>query len=311
MHETTLAASAVAAAEPTDRARRAERRHQLRSNTIPALITVGPTALWLLVLVAVPLVYVLVLSFCSIDQYYNIVFSFTTENYARLLDPTYLQIYAQSLVIAGAATLICLALGYPFAYLISRTFRSKKTLLYMMVIIPFWTSSLICIYGWRTFLGTTGPLNTFLEAVGLISEPLDLLYTQGSTIFGMAYSMFPYMVLPLYAAIEKVDQAQIEASCDLGARFIPTLLRVVAPQTVSGIFSGCIMVFIPSLGAFFVSDIMGGGNTNVIGNLIQRQFQSGNNWPLGAALSIVLIIITLVLVKLYQRVGGNLDDLGV
>lgn len=293
------------------RTRRAARRHQLRSNTIPALVTVGPTVLWLAFLVAIPLIYVLVLSFCSIDEYYNVQFQFTTANYARLLDPTYVQIYGQSLVIAGCATVICLVLGYPFAYLISRTFRSKKTILYMLVIIPFWTSSLICIYGWRTFMGTTGPLNTFLEAIGVTSGPLDLLYNQGATIFGMAYSMFPYMVLPLYAALEKLDQAQIEASRDLGARFMPTLLRVVVPQTVSGVFSGCIMVFIPSLGAFFVSDIMGGGNTNVIGNLIQRQFQSGNNWPLGAALSIILIVITLLLVKLYQRTGGSLDELGV
>lgn len=304
-------ATARSASAPAKAAERASKRHQLRSNTVPALITVGPTALWLVLLVAVPLVYVLVMSFCSIDGQYNVVLQFTTENYARLLDPTYIQIYVQSLVIAGCSTLICLLLGYPFAYFISRTFKSKKTILYMLVIIPFWTSSLIRIYGWRTFLGTTGMLNMALQAVGLTSEPLDLLYNQGATIFGMAYSMFPYMVLPLYTALEKVDQSQIEASRDLGARFLPTLFRVVVPQTVSGIFSGSIMVFIPSLGAFFVSDIMGGGNTNVIGNLIQRQFQSGNNWPLGAALSIVLIIITLVLVKLYQRVGGSLDELGV
>ena len=289
----------------------AERRHRFRSNTLPALVTVGPTVLWLLLLVAVPLVYVFVMSFCSIDDHYNVVFQFTLDNYAHLLDPSYIQIYVQSLEIAGIATLTCLVLGYPFAYLISRTFRSKKTILYALVIIPFWTSSLIRIYGWRTFLGTSGPLNEALLALGLIAEPLDLLYNQGATIFGMAYSMFPYMVLPLYAALEKVDQAQIEASRDLGARFLPTLFRVVVPQTMSGIFSGVIMVFIPSLGAFFVSDIMGGGNTNVVGNLIQRQFQSGNNWPLGACLSIALIALTLLLVKLYQRVGGDIESLGV
>lgn len=291
--------------------RRVERRHQLRSNTIPAAITVGPTFLWMIPFVAIPLIYVLVMSFCTTGANYDVVFEFTPENYAHLLDPSYLQVYAQSLVIAALSTLICLALGYPFAYLISRTFKRKKTILYMLVIIPFWTCSLMRIYGWRTFLGTTGPLNTFLTGLGVIGEPLDLLYTQGATVVGMAYIMFPYMVLPLYSALEKFDQSQIEASIDLGAGFLTTIFRVVIPQTMSGIFSGVIMVFVPSLGAFFVSDILGGGNTNVVGNLIQRAFQQGNNWPLGAALSIALVVLTLILVKIYQKTGGDIENLGV
>ena len=145
----------------------------------------------------------------------------------------------------------------------------------------------------------------------MTSEPVQFLYNQACTIFGMAYDMFPFMVLPLYAAIEKLDEAQIEASFDLGANMITTLFKVVIPQTMSGIFSGCIMVFIPSLGAFYISDILGGGNADVIGNLIQRQFQSANDWPLGAALSILLIVITLALVKIYQKAGGDMESLGV
>lgn len=311
---TTQAAArgdACAPLGPTRDERRRERRRRMRTDTLPALVTVGPTFLWMIPFVAVPLVYVLAMSFASTGSNYEVVFGFAPDNYLHLLDPTYLQVYAQSLAIAALATLACLAVGYPFAYLISRTFRSRKTLLYMMVIIPFWTCSLIRIYGWRTFLGTTGPLNTFLEGAGLVSEPLELLYTQGATALGMAYIMFPYMVLPLYSALEKLDQSQIEASIDLGAGFLATIFRVVVPQTMSGVFSGVIMVFVPSLGAFFVSDILGGGNTNVVGNLIERAFQSGNNWPLGAALSIALIVITLVLVKLYQRAGGDIESLGV
>ena len=181
----------------------------------------------------------------------------------------------------------------------------------MLVIIPFWTNSLIRIYGWRSFLGTNGWLNTILQALHLVEEPVELLFNRGTTILGMVYCLMPFMILPLYTAIEKVDGSLLEASSDLGARKITTFFRIVIPLTASGIFSGCLMVFIPCLGYFFVSEILGGGNSDVIGNLIERQFQSGNNWPLGAALSIVLIVITLVLVKLFQKAGGNMEDLGM
>jgi len=285
--------------------------HEFRSNTLPAAITVIPAVAWLALFVAIPLVYILVMSFCSIDEYYNVTLQLTLGNYENLLNPSYVQIYVQSLVIAALSTIICLVLGYPFAYLISRTFKEHKIILYMLVIIPFWTNSLIRIYGWRTFLGASGFLNTALMSLHVVNEPVDFLFNQGATILGMTYDLFPFMVLPLYTAIEKLDESQIEASSDLGARGLATLFKVVVPQTVSGIFSGCIMVFIPSLGAFYISDILGGGNSDVIGNLIQRQFQSGNNWPLGAALSIILIAITLLLVKVYQRSGGDMESLGV
>ena len=181
----------------------------------------------------------------------------------------------------------------------------------MMVIIPFWTNSLIRIYGWRTLLGTNGWLNTLLSALHITNEPVRFLFNRGATVLGMVYCLFPFMVLPLYTAIEKLDQSLMEASSDLGARRVSTFVRVIIPLTMSGIFSGSIMVFIPSLGYFFVADILGGGNSDVIGNLIERQFQSGNNWPLGAALSIILIFITLLLVKLYQKMGGDMESLGV
>lgn len=311
MTSQTRTTAAPTGTAPSARLEQATRRMRFRSNTLPALVTVGPVALWLGVFVAVPLIYILVMSFCTTDQYYNVVFQFSLENYRDLLDPDYLLIYGQSIAIAALSTIICLGLGYPFAYLISRTFKRRKTILYMMVIIPFWTNSLIRIYGIRTFLGASGLLNTVLVALGITSEPIDFLYNQGATVLGMAYDLFPFMVLPLYSAIEKLDQSQIEASSDLGAHGLSTLAHVMVPQTMSGIFSGCIMVFVPSLGAFFISDILGGGNADVIGNLIQRQFGSGNNWPLGAALSILLILITLLLVKLYQRAGGDMKSLGV
>ncbi len=280
-------------------------------NLLPASIMVGPVTLWLAFFVAVPLIYVLIMSFCSLDQYYNVQFKFIMANYQRLFDVNYVKIYVQSVVIAFLSTAICVALAYPFSFIIARTMSKKKAILYMMVIIPFWTNSLIRIYGWRTFLGTNGALNNFLQSCGLIDTPIEFLFQQGTTILGMVYCLFPFMVLPLYTAIEKLDQNLLEASADLGAKKLTTFRRVIIPLTASGIFSGSIMVFIPSLGLFFVSDILGGGNSDVIGNLIERQFQSGNNWPLGAALSIIMIVITLLLVKLYQKCGGDMESLGV
>lgn len=286
-------------------------KHEFRANTLPAFITVGPVTLIMVLLIAVPLIYVAVMSFCSIDEFYNVTFKFTLQNYVRLANADYLKIYAQSIAIALITTIICILVGYPFSYIIARTKSRKKKILYMLVIIPFWTNSLIRIYGWRNFLGSSGWLNGLLMKIGLISQPVDFLYKQGTTILGMVYCLIPFMILPLYTAIEKLDGSLLEASSDLGARPVSTFFEVILPLTSSGIFSGSLMVFIPCLGYFFVSDILGGGNSDVIGNLIERQFQSGNNWPLGAALSIILIVITLILVKIYQKLGGDMESLGV
>lgn len=286
-------------------------KHEFRANILPSILTVGPVTLVMVLLIAVPLIYIAVMSFCSIDEYYNVTFDFTLDNYNRLFNADYLKIYVQSIVIALVTTLLCILIGYPFSYVIARTKSKRRKILYMLVIIPFWTNSLIRIYGWRTFLGTNGWLNNVFQALHIVNEPLDLLYKQGTTILGMVYCLIPFMILPLYTAIEKLDTSLLEASSDLGAKPVATFFEVILPLTSSGIFSGSLMVFIPCLGYFFVSDILGGGNSDVIGNLIERQFQSGNNWPLGAALSIILILVTLILVKIYQKMGGDMDSLGV
>ena len=286
-------------------------KHEFRANTLPALLMVGPVTLIMILLIAVPLIYVAVMSFCSIDEYYNVTFKLTLDNYIRLVNTDYLKIYAQSLGIAVVTTILCILIGYPFSYWIARTKSKKKKILYMLVIIPFWTNSLIRIYGWRTFLGTSGWLNSVLMGLHIVKEPVDFLYQTGTTVLGMVYCLIPFMILPLYTAIEKLDSSLLEASSDLGAKPVSTFFEVILPLTSSGIFSGSLMVFIPCLGYFFVSDILGGGNSDMIGNLIERQFQSGNNWPLGAALSIILIIVTLILVKLYQKLGGDMDSLVV
>lgn len=269
-----------------------------------------PIVAMLILLVALPLVYVLIMSFCRIDAYYNIVYEFTMRSYASLLNANYVMIYGQSLLIAFLTTVICLLMAFPFTYLITRTYSAHKRILYMMVIIPFWTNSLIRIYGWRTFLGTNGFLNNLLQVLNILQAPADFLFNRGTTILGMVYCLIPFMVLPLYSSLEKLDQSLLEASSDLGANRCKTLFHVILPLTADGIFSGCIMVFIPCLGYFFVADILGGGNADVIGNLIERQFQSGNNWPLGSSLSIILIVVTLLLVTIYQKLGGSMEALG-
>ena len=286
-------------------------KHSFRAKTLPALVMVGPVTITMILLIAVPLIYVAVMSFCTIDEFYNVTFRFSIENYTRLANADYLKIYLQSIVIALVTTLLCILIGYPFSYLIARTKSKKKKILYMLVIIPFWTNSLIRIYGWRTFLGTSGWLNSLLLALHVTKEPVEFLYRTQHTILGMVYCLIPFMILPLYTAIEKLDGSLLEASSDLGARPVKTFIKIILPLTSSGIFSGSLMVFIPCLGYFFVSDILGGGNTDVIGNLIERQFGSGNNWPLGAALSIILILVTLLLVKIYQKLGGDMESLGV
>lgn len=214
-------------------------KHEWRSNGLPATIMVGPVTLWMVLLVAIPLVYVAVMSFCSIDQYYNVTFHFTTENYVRLMNADYIKIYIQSLAIALLTTLVCVLVAYPFSWLIARTKSKKKKILYMLVIIPFWTNSLIRIYGWRTFLGTNGWLNMALQALHITNGPVEFLFKQGTTVLGMVYCLFPFMVLPLYTAIEKLDSSLLEASADLGARRVSTFLEVILPLTSTGIFSGC------------------------------------------------------------------------
>ncbi len=287
-----------------------KRSYRARNKTIPLLTTVSPVAIWLILLVAAPLLYVLFLSFLSTDGY-NVVFLFTLDNYKNLFNPTYLEIYANSFLIAFFTTAICILVGYPFAYHMARAGKRKKTVMMVMLMVPFWTNSLIRLNGWKTLLGKTGFVNTFLQNLGIIREPVEILYTRGAVLLGMVYILIPYMILPLFASIDKLDHSFLEASNDLGANKVKTFLHVTLPLTFAGIFSGSIMIFIPSLGYFFVSDIMGGGKSQLIGNLIETQFKAGNNWPFGASLSMMLIFLILIMVTVYKKSGGDMEDLGV
>jgi len=286
------------------------RSFKFRNKTLPLMTSVSPVAIWLLLLVAAPMLYVFFLSFLSTDGYQT-VFKFTLDNYKNLVNPTYLEIYANSFLIAFFTTVICIIAGYPFAYQMARANKKRKACMMVLLMLPFWTNSLIRLNAWKTLLGKTGILNTMLIEIGLIKEPLEFLYTRGAVLLGMVYILIPYMILPLFASLDKLDPSLLEASGDLGAGRIKTFLNITLPLTFAGIFSGSIMIFIPSLGYFFVSDIMGGGKSQLIGNLIETQFKAANNWPFGASLSMMLIFLILFMVTVYKKTGGDVKDLGV
>ena len=264
-------------------------KHEIKANTIPAFIMVGPVTLCMVLLVAIPLIYVAVMSFCSIDDYYNVIFKFTLANYERLVSLDYLKIYARSLVIALMTTVMCIIIGYPFAYIIARTKSRRKKLLYMLVIIPFWTNSLIRIYGWRTFLGTNGWLNNLLQSLHIVNEPVDFLFHQGTTVLGMVYCLIPFMILPLYTTLSKLDKSVIEAASDLGADNFQTFIKVILPLSVPGIVSGVSMVFLPAMTNYVVLDMLY-NSTYIMGSLIGSYF-SAYDWHNGSMIALILLVI--------------------
>jgi spermidine/putrescine transport system permease protein len=262
----------------------------------------APAAVLQLVLFATPLAIVLGFSLLTRGPYGGAGEPWTLENYARLFDPLYGRILWRSAVMAAAATLLCLLLGFPLALGISRSGR-RKGLLLQLVILPFWTSFLIRTYAWIFLLRDSGLVNTALLALGWIAEPLPLLYNDGAVILGLVYGYLPFMVLPLYASIERIDPSFLEAAADLGARPGTALWSVLLPLCRPGIWAGSVLVFIPCLGAYLTPDLMGGGKSIMIGNVIQNQFTAARDWPFGAALSLALMVLILGLLLVSRRIA--------
>lgn len=277
---------------------------------LPLIVTVGPVSAWMILLVAIPFIYIFAISFMNKGPYGGVVLGFTLQNFKQVFDPLYLKVFGESLLISALTTIICILIAYPFTYFIAQKSTIKKTVFMAMVIVPFLVSSLIRLFGWINLLRKDGIINSILLKLGLIHEPLQFVYNTTGVMIGLVYMLLPFMILPLYSSIEKLDKSLLEACSDLGAKPVTSFLKVTLPLTMPGVFAGSILVFIPSLGYFFVTDLLGGNKMQVIGNVIRNQFITARNWPLGAAISIFLIIITLVLVKLYQKSGGNMDDLG-
>ncbi len=268
-------------------------------------IFLAPSAVLLLATMAVPLVIIFVYSVLSRGAYGGVELPWRLENYSRLLDLLYGGIFARSFVLAGVATVLCIALGFPLALFIAQS-GVRKNLYLSLVILPFWTSFLIRLYAWMFLLRDTGLINTALQSLGLIRQPLPLLYNSGAVVLGLVYGFLPFAVLPLYATLERLDKSLLEAAADLGARPLAVLTRVTLPLCAPGIGAAAILVFVPCLGTYITSDLLGGSKTILIGNLVQNQFTTARDWPFGAAISIVLMAIAMLLLFAVRRRGEEL-----
>lgn len=269
-------------------------------------VLLGPATVFLLLFFVAPLLILLVYSFLKRGPYGQLVWEFNLQNYVRVIDPLYLTILWRSVVIALATTILCLLLGYPFAYYIARLPNPRtRNLLLILVMVPFWTNFLIRTYAWRVILGADGPINGLLMGLGLIREPLPLIFNEGAVMVGLVYGYLPFMVLPLFAAIDRVDFSLIEAAHDLYASGPQAFLRILLPLSMPGVIAGSILVFIPTLGAFVTPDLLGGAKTVMIGNLIQSQFLTARDWPFGSAFTVLLMLAVLAATLVYFRKGGR------
>ena len=258
-----------------------------------------PMLAWLVAFVVAPTLILLVYSFCQRDDLGEVVYVFTWDNYRRIFfdsdtgtfGTTYFTVFIRSIVYAGLTTVICLVIGYPVAWFIGRAPEGRRNLLLTLVMIPFWTSFLIRTYAWITILSTNGLLNGFLLYTHLIAEPFEMLYTPGAVVLGLVYSYLPFLILPVYGSVEKLDNSLVEAAFDLGAGPVRAFQKVILPLTRPGIVAGVLLVFIPAIGMFAITQLMGGGTDPTIGEVIQNQFMQARDWPFGSALGMTLVVM--------------------
>lgn len=264
-------------------------------------VTVAVIFGWLIFFVLIPNLLVLFTSFMTKDSSNLIEFTFSLDSYGRLIDPLYSQVLWNSLYMAGIATIICLIVGYPFAFMIAKLPEKYRPFLLFLVVLPFWTNSLIRIYGMKIFLGVKGVLNNTLLSLGIISEPIRILNTEIAVIIGLVYILLPFMILPLYSSIEKIDGRLLEAAKDLGANAFQRFVKVIIPLTMPGIVAGCLLVLLPAMGMFYVADLLGGAKVLLVGNIIKSEFLVTRNWPFGSAISIALTILMAVMIYVYYH----------
>ena len=271
---------------------------------------VGPVSLWMILFVTIPMLFIVFISFMTRGTFGGVEYVPTLESYKTLADVIYLNVILKSLRVAFVTTITCLLLGYPFAYFIARKPADVASRLIMLLMIPLWTNSLMRLNAWMLLFQTNGPVNKALLATGLIDKPITFIYTDGLVLLGLITNFLPFAVLPLYASIEKLQKSTLEASADLGAKPSVTFLRVTLPLTFPGILSAIILTFIPALGTYTITDMLGGAKVLYIGNIIKNQFGTIRNWPLGAALSVLLLLITALLIFLYSRFA-SIEDMEV
>jgi spermidine/putrescine transport system permease protein len=272
------------------------------------------TLFWLGLFVLAPHIMVVLTSLFTTDPQNLVVWPITLDSYRRLYDGIYVEAFWQSFRLSALATLLCLLIGYPFAFILSRFRPSVRAVLLFLMVVPFWTNSLIRTYALKMLMGKKGLMNDVLLALGITNEPIQILYTQFAVIVGIVYILLPFMVLPLVSSFDKLDKSLLEAARDLGANGWNRFWRLIVPLTMPGIVAGCLIVFLPAMGMFYVADLLGGAKNLLLGNLIKNQFLVVRDWPFGSALSISLIILMLLLMwayfkaNAYVRQQGGLDD---
>jgi len=280
-----------------------------KNNLFKFLFTI-PVVIYAITLIFLPLLYIFVISFFKNDGYGGMIETITITNYLQLFNLVYLKIFWQSIIIALIVTVICIVISYPFVLAVSHKSKVMQKVLMTLVMVPFLTNSLIRMYGWIVLLRKSGVINNLLLGLGITNNPLQLMYNNFGIIIGMVYTLIPFMILPLYNAVTTIDKSLLEAASDLGASKMKTFSKIIVPQTSSALFNGSLMVFTPALGYFFIVDVLGGGKIMILGNLIRNQFLTARNWPFGAAISVFLLLITLIIITVYRKNGGRMEDLG-
>lgn len=270
----------------------------------------GPVVLYSILLIFLPLLYVFIISFFKSDSYGGMIETVTLSNYVQLFNMVYLKIFFKSMFIALVVTFICIVLSYPFVIAITHKDKVMQKVLITLVMVPFFTNSLIRMYGFIVLLRKSGVINQLLINIGIINNPLKLMYNNFGIIVGMVYTLIPFMILPLYGSVSAIDKSILEAANDLGANRIKTFFMIILPQSKSALFNGSLMVFTPALGYFFIVDVLGGGKIMILGNLIKNQFLTARNWPFGASISVFLLVVTFLIIGIYRKTGGKLEDLG-
>ena len=265
-------------------------------------LMLAPLYIFTLLFVAGPLIYMVVLSFQQRAEVWGVVHTFTLENYKNILTPVYLQTFAESFKLALTSTALITLIGYPFGYFMAKLSAAWTKRLMLLIMIPFWTNSLIRLYGWIIIFRANGTLDKALMGLGLTDSPLKLLYTYPAVVVGMVYALLQFMILAVYSSAEKMDWSLVEAARDLGASPLRAFCTVTLKLTLPGLLSGIILTFIPSMGLFFIADILGGNKVVLVGSLIQDQLMKAHNQPFAAALSLVLMVLTTLMISLYKRI---------
>lgn len=270
-----------------------------------------PIYIFTLVFVFAPLIYMVVLSFMTRAEVWGFVPEFTLENYRRILEPLYLNTFLDSIKLALLSTGFIIVIGYPYGYFMAKLSAKWKARMMILLMIPFWTSALIRLNGWIIVFRSNGVLDKILMGLHITEKPLKLLYSYPAVVVGMIYALLPFMILSVYSSAEKMEWALVEAARDLGAGPVRAFFTITLPHTLPGLLSGVILTFIPSMGLFFIADILGGNKIVLVGNMIQEQMTKGRNMPFAAALSVVLLILTSLFIGLYRKIAhtGELEGI--